>query len=244
MSTALSNLPPPKIGTPSEVVYPTQPVSVILPSPTDLKPIYTPRLILRPTPMHLESQDPGEYTQFDKAAEGVLAFRGLDQVTRWLYPPIPNKTVADMKNWLRRKIFTRPDAAGVVGDRHFHFLIVVKDQDDGGGKERIVGTIGVNSLDPAPSIGYGLHPDVWGLGYATEAARAFVGAWWALPRVGVEVDGNGEKERLFAATNCANVGSFKVLQRVGFEVFECVQYGPDLAAFLEMRRPDVADIEV
>jgi [ribosomal protein S5]-alanine N-acetyltransferase len=57
-----------------------------------------------------------------------------------------------------------------------------------------------------PDIGYAFLPAFRGLGYATEAAGAMLGHAWttlALPRV-------------LAITNPENVGSIRVLERLGF----------------------------
>ena len=54
-------------------------------------------------------------------------------------------------------------------------------------------------------LGYDLHPDVWGQGLATEAARAVVDA--ALGPLGVE--------RVVAVVKPANAASRRVLEKVG-----------------------------
>lgn len=104
--------------------------------------------------------------------------------------------------------------------------------------QRVIGAAGVNSLVPAPSIGYTLHPDFWGNGYATEAVSAIVDQWIKLPRR----DRNGlelalPKERLFAACNKENIGSVKVLQRSGFVMFDEMVFEEDFAALFELEIP-------
>ena len=55
-------------------------------------------------------------------------------------------------------------------------------------------------------IGYGLNPEHWGRGYATEALRALLPHWRASPGV----------RRVSAATSVSNVASARVLEKCGF----------------------------
>ncbi|KAI0404344.1 acetyltransferase domain-containing protein [Xylaria palmicola] len=95
-----------------------------------------------------------------------------------------------------------------------------------------------------PEVGYKLHPAHWGRGLATEAMRAVLAAWWALPREAAELEvhpaslpaaaeeageGEGEKkkktapapvgERMVAEIAAYNGGSRRVLEKLGFEDF-------------------------
>ncbi|KAL4864448.1 hypothetical protein BDV12DRAFT_11863 [Aspergillus spectabilis] len=204
------NTTSPTDDAPVHLVYPTQPVSVLIPESGDLEPIYTDRLVLRPVPLHDPNSD-----AFKTVAEGEFRMRRREDVARWLRSSIPHKSIEETVSSLNAKIFSTPDASGVIGKhRHLYFFIMSRDEH---AEKDIIGLVGINSLHPAPSVGYALHPDAWGKGYATEAVRGVVDAWWALPRVQLEVSGSdSEKERLFAITQRANVGSFKVLQKAGF----------------------------
>jgi ribosomal-protein-alanine N-acetyltransferase len=55
-------------------------------------------------------------------------------------------------------------------------------------------------------IGYGLNPEAWGQGYATEAVRALVTALLARPGV----------QRVTAQTATTNPASARVLEKLGF----------------------------
>jgi RimJ/RimL family protein N-acetyltransferase len=104
--------------------------------------------------------------------------------------------------------------------------------------KRVIGAAGVNSLVPAPSIGYTLHPDFWRNGYATEAVTAIVDQWCKLPRRNPEgLELALPKERLFAACNKENVGSIKVLQRSGFVMYDELVLEDDVAALFESEIP-------
>jgi RimJ/RimL family protein N-acetyltransferase len=124
-------------------------------------------------------------------------------------------------------------AADASSSRLFYFAVVEKSRDGGSAGEKIVGAAGVNSIHPAPAVGCMFHPDVWGKGYATEAVRAVVAAWWELPRAWCV-----EEERLFAAVKGANVGSLRVLEKVGFEVYAYTD-SVERLALMAMRRPSV-----
>lgn len=54
---------------------------------------------------------------------------------------------------------------------------------------------------------YGFAPEVWGKGYGTEAAKGIM--WWCEKHV--------EASRYIAETEMANVGSGKILKKLGFE---------------------------
>jgi RimJ/RimL family protein N-acetyltransferase len=73
---------------------------------------------------------------------------------------------------------------------------------------RLIGNCGIRVNDPArreANIGYELHPEMWGRGYATEAAEAIV-------RFGFETLG---MHRVWAECVVDNTGSAHVLEKLG-----------------------------
>lgn len=62
---------------------------------------------------------------------------------------------------IAQKTFTTADASGAVG-RMFHVVVIRLDDPAG----RVIGIVGINALVPAPFVGYGIHPEFWGKGYA------------------------------------------------------------------------------
>ena len=91
---------------------------------------------------------------------------------------------------------------GPTDDEWWMATIVERDGDT------IVGDLAVHQSwqGRAVEIGYSLHPDHWGRGYASEAAAGLVDA---LIERGVR--------RLSAMTHPDNVASIRVLERIGFE---------------------------
>ncbi|RYO87288.1 hypothetical protein DL764_008876 [Monosporascus ibericus] len=84
-----------------------------------------------------------------------------------------------------------------------------------------------------PELGYMLKREHWGRGFATEFVRAFLAAWWALPRCRVELavdarsldagapvgPGAEVPEQLSALVEAGNLGSKRVLGKLGFRQF-------------------------
>ncbi|KAJ5221675.1 uncharacterized protein N7469_010562 [Penicillium citrinum] len=147
---------------------------------------------------------------------------------------IPHKSIEETEAHIASKSFQTPNASGACG-RQFHFAIISAEDTT----QRVIGTVGVNSLFPAPSIGYGLHPDVWGKGYAGEAVEGVIDAWWKLDRTDrIQTGPESGKEKLFAACNKGNLGSMKVLQRNGFKIYKEMYIEGDSVALFEIQRPE------
>lgn len=73
------------------------------------------------------------------------------------------------------------------------------------------------SLDGGVEIGYGISPEFWGMGYATEAVLAVTN--WALEQPGVVY--------VSAETEADNIASQRVLQKAGFlPTGKCGAEGP------------------
>jgi len=77
----------------------------------------------------------------------------------------------------------------------------------------LAGTVGLRQLDElGPEIVYSLTPDVWGKGYATEAAGAVVD--YALGTLGLP--------EVLAEVDAGNTASIAVIERLGMTPFELV----------------------
>ncbi|KAK2768904.1 hypothetical protein FQN53_006251, partial [Emmonsiellopsis sp. PD_33] len=80
-------------------------------------------------------------------------------------PFIPHKGISVTQKWIVTRTFT------------FLFVILLANDPTG----RIIDYGGTNEFVPVTMMGYTIHPDEWGKGYATEFAPALVKAWFSLP---------------------------------------------------------------
>lgn len=144
------------------------------------------------------------------------------------WPKTPHTDIKQTEAMIQKKAFATPDASGATG-RQFVFAIILADDP----LHKVVGMVGINALVPAPSIGYGIHPDLWGKGYTSEAVRAVKDAWWRLPREASD----SEPEKLFAACNQRNIGSVRVLQKSGFEIYREIPVAGDVVVLMSAKRP-------
>ncbi|KAH0845106.1 hypothetical protein FOPE_09977 [Fonsecaea pedrosoi] len=91
---------------------------------------------------------------------------------------------------------------------------------------KVIGVVGCHTPEP-PECGYMLRTNSWGQGYATEALRRWLQAWWELPRKEVvleEVEKGDDiddtiatvPEVLMADLGAENIASAKILAKCGF----------------------------
>lgn len=79
------------------------------------------------------------------------------------------------------------------------------------GGEAFIGSLGLKRADEDKArLRYWLGPDLWGAGYATEAAQAVIAAWFAAP---------GHRT-LISNVYEDNAASRRVLEKLGFAEFE------------------------
>lgn len=147
-------------------------------------PIETPRLILR------------DFVSAD--LEAVHAYSGREEVSRFLIWG-PNtlsqsrEAIRDFQDDQKRK-----------PRRVYELGIVLK----GGNAKSVVGGVGLKISDwfnRTGDIGYVLHPDFWGYGYAEEAARAMMAA--GFHELGLH--------RITAICDQRNKASARVMERLG-----------------------------
>ncbi|KAJ5190759.1 uncharacterized protein N7498_009744 [Penicillium cinerascens] len=200
-----------------ERIYPRQDTRVIIPAKVNS--IRTRNLYLRP----LELAD----------AADLFEFRSRQDVADWLWSKIPHRNIQETEAYIRKKIFTTPDASGALG-RQFTFAMISGTDPT----QKVIGAVGINGLAPSPSIGYGIHPDFWGKGFVSEAVAGVVDAW-KLPRKEPESESelSSGPEKLFAACNKANIGSVKVLQKNGFEIINEAHLEGDTVVSFALMRP-------
>lgn len=139
----------------------------------------TPRLVVR-------ELDEGD-------AEALYDLHRRDEVMRWLDRTL-STGVADELARLERWKVRRTNGFGVFG---------IEERDTG----RLVGAQVLVPFDDLPytDLGWRLHPDVWGRGYATESACGAVA--YAFDTLGLD--------EVAAVTLPDNVRSRRVMQRLG-----------------------------
>ena len=86
-----------------------------------------------------------------------------------------------------------------------------------------IGGVGLSRRPTGLMLGYLFAPEHWGQGYATEAARAMVGAAFALTQI----------ERLHSGADVDNAASLHVLEKLGFAQ---VSQGEEFSAALQRPR--------
>ncbi|KAL5364939.1 GNAT domain-containing protein [Aspergillus floccosus] len=206
-------------------LLPEQTIRVQIPDPPP--PILTQRLLLRPLA--------------DSDAEDLFAIRSRPEVARTNYPKTPHQSVQETREWMASKIFTA-GPENLIG-RHFTYVLIERGQSESdierllaGGQ--VIGYVGINEVYPSPEIGYSIHPDFWGKGYATEALEGLLKAWWEMPRPRRE-DLDERVERVFAICEKINVGSSRVLSKCGLKVSQDMAFEEDELLLWELERPDI-----
>lgn len=140
----------------------------------------TPRLVLRP------------YRETDLAS--VHAYAAISVVSQYMdWGP---NTEKDTRSFLERCVAASENPE----DKGHSFAVTLRE----GGS--MIGGCDLGSAQQDTSdMGYCLHPDFWGQGYATEAANAVLGL--AFDTLGLH--------RVTANCDPDNVGSWRVMERIG-----------------------------
>ena len=145
-----------------------------------VKALHTQRLILRPA---VPPDLPGFFAimRDPRAMQywSTLPHTSIDQTRDWMVPML--------------------DPQG----RGFDWVITLKSPASGSGNDTIIGKAGGYHL---PEIGFILHPDHWGRGYATEAMQAIIPALFA----------SSDVPELTADVDPLNPRSLAVLAKLGF----------------------------
>jgi RimJ/RimL family protein N-acetyltransferase len=146
-------------------------------------PIVTDRLLLRP------------FRRGD--VDAVYSYRSREDVAEYLFdPPMNHDECAEAV-----RLRTGQVAFSNEGDK---VVLAVQRRDD----MRLIGEVSLiwrSLADQQGEVGYILHPDAQGQGYASEAARALLA-------FGFEVMG---LHRIYARCDARNAASARVMQRLG-----------------------------
>lgn len=189
--------------------------------PKDGPEIRTARLVIRPV------------RESDTAA--IFAMRSNQDIMRWRFVTLPflcmtpRLTITGVNSTFKK---AETDICQTIDNLKkcsspTSLLLVVSEADDPAA--HVCGTVGFwYAPENRVEMGYMLLPSVWGKGYATEAARASLAAWWdgyAGVKDGIPEDAAG---RVWAVTHRGNSGSYGVLRKCGFDMVEEMEdkYGP------------------
>ncbi|EZF34933.1 hypothetical protein H101_01522 [Trichophyton interdigitale H6] len=192
---------------------PPQPCRLIL--PYESKEIVTPRMVLVPM-------------TYDHAAPLVALNAKL--LEAWNIPD-----VSAQKAWMDSKRLQILDS----GELFFYFAITLREETEEGAVKpgRIIGGIGMNQVLPIPNLGYAIDADLWSKGYGTEALKAFLDVWWAIPRRPVGEGEEEKPEKVYANVNKANIPSIRLLEKCGFNIYsERLMADDSVVCFLEKAR--------
>ncbi|KAI2616954.1 acyl-CoA N-acyltransferase [Hypomontagnella submonticulosa] len=179
---------------------------VPLPPNSEREPIRTERLLIRP----LQEDDLQDYYVLRTQPEVMLGTkRG-----------VPDRDIEESRTVLK---------AFLPGNEHKSFYFGAFLASTG----EYIGEGGIHTMESFwsgwPEIGYKFKREYWGQGYTTEFMRGVLEAWWKLPRqhvkaridsTSVEETSEGEAtEQVYAKVVVDNLGSRKVLEKLGFTHF-------------------------
>ncbi|KAI4869916.1 acyl-CoA N-acyltransferase [Hypoxylon rubiginosum] len=174
---------------------------VPLPPNSEREPIRTERLVIRPM-----------------REDDLLAYHGLRSQPEAMTGTMrgrPDRDVDESRAALRD--FLSPN-----DEKTFLFGVFLASTDE------FIGEGGVHTLESStcgwPEIGYKFRKEFWGRGYATEFLGALLEAWWRLPRSNTRAHvasssipkGGDTTEQVTAIADVQNIGSRKVLEKLGF----------------------------
>lgn len=164
----------------------------------------TERLLLRP---HRESD-----------VDEMHIMRTQPEVMTWTMQGRPDTDIE-----ASRKVLN-----GYIESRDVSLTTAICDVETG----QLLGSAGIKATGGElgwPVLGYMFRREAWGKGYATEFLKAFLGAWWSIPREEAEIKVVKETVRgdaqdgavpecLEAMVEETNKGSLRVATKCGFQV--------------------------
>ncbi|KAI1385569.1 acyl-CoA N-acyltransferase [Hypoxylon trugodes] len=180
--------------------------SLPLPPISQRQPITTERLVIRP----MREDDLEGYFELRRQPEAMLG-TALGK---------PDSDIDESRQAM--KVFLPENE-----EKSFLFGVFLKSTGE------LIGEGGVHNMKPSycswPEIGYKFKKEFWGQAYGTEFLKAFIIAWWKIPRStagshrvcspSVQRAGNVAAEQLFALVVEDNIGSRKLLEKLGFVEF-------------------------
>ncbi|KAN0119356.1 Acetyltransferase (GNAT) domain containing protein [Hyaloscypha variabilis] len=144
----------------------------------------------------------------DQHLEGFHALNSDERVSRWSYR-LPTKDIEAA----RKLITIRFPSAEKPFIENYAIILKAKNRKETAGEGgEMIGVIGIPRLSHdglAAEVGYGLIPEFWGKGYASEALNIFAKYYFNSKR-------EFQKDHLVAETEPKNAPSQRVLEKAGF----------------------------
>ncbi|OJD17583.1 hypothetical protein AJ78_02334 [Emergomyces pasteurianus Ep9510] len=187
-----------------------------VPIPENQIEIRTERLFLRRLVAEIDAND-------------IFDIRSRVDVMKWSTTKTPDASVAATKEHLLKIA-----RLGTLG-----FTVFEEPN-----RKRAIALIGIYKRNDSAEIGYLVHPDFWGKGYATEAVQATINKWWELVTSSGPENDSGMKESfksdlvLHADTDSANAASNQVLMKCGFEQVDEIVDDIGACTKWELRKAD------
>ncbi|KXT00847.1 hypothetical protein AC578_949 [Pseudocercospora eumusae] len=160
-----------------------------------------PELLVQPPIVTFETDRLQMRTMTMDDVDGILPIIQDESVMQWTSrPPVQNRNQA--AQWVSSR---------ALGPNVFNFCIREKSSGTASASTRVVGMVGAFHW---PMVGYMIHPDFQGKGYATEALKAFIPRYWErVPNASEEGIGHDVIE---GYTDSENFASHRILQKCGF----------------------------
>jgi len=149
------------------------------------------QLILETSRLKLRAYEVGD-------VDAVASYSTREEFIRFL--PLPPQTLESAAEFVSRIVGGgQPDAKN-----DWHFAIQI------GNTPKLIGTIRIGIREPEhrqADVGYALHHDLWGNGYATEALGRII-------KFGFE---DLSVERIWATADIDNIASWRVMEKAGMQ---------------------------
>ncbi|CRG91673.1 chitin synthase [Talaromyces islandicus] len=187
-------------------------IEFLLPRPSQIRPIRTPRLLLRPF----------QWTDVDD----FVKLRSTPEVMQWTSQGRIDDSLDQTKQWMQK--FILPDNNNDEHPReNYNFAVFLRNNnthDDIQEKEEgafigVCGLVALNSLPVSsrPIFGYMFLPEAWGKGYGTEAVRGFQDAWREILAASqLDPADVADVGIIHAVTVSTNLASMKILRKCGW----------------------------
>ena len=138
--------------------------------------------------------------------------------------------------WLDRKVADDWVTNAIDTENNYNFIVELPSPTGESNTANAPASVDIGSIGlfGDAELGYLIHPEYWGRGYATEAIKAFLDGLW---------EGVRDVEKVTGFVDSENVGSVRVLEKCGFregrrEKYENKTLGEREEVVFEIQRPE------